>query len=110
MSLRILNGNTGNDFPVTAGKQLGSSAVHRELPDGGRAFPGRQLAAGARGPFHRRLRGIRNLLLPFENAGEASVAEGVQLYGLKHLSEVVRFLNEPETLQPTTPVLPDSAD
>jgi magnesium chelatase family protein len=55
-------------------------------------------------------RGIRNLLLPFENAAEASVAEGVQVYGLKHLADVVRFLNEPEMLRPTTPVLPDSVD
>jgi magnesium chelatase family protein len=54
-------------------------------------------------------RGIRNLLLPFENAAEASVAEGVQVFGLKHLAEVVRFLNEPEMLSPTTPVLPESA-
>jgi magnesium chelatase family protein len=53
-------------------------------------------------------RGIRNLLLPFENAAEASVAEGVQVYGLKHLAEVVRFLNEPETFSPTTPTLSDS--
>jgi magnesium chelatase family protein len=54
-------------------------------------------------------RGIRNLLLPLENAAEASVAEGVNVYGLKHLAEVVRFLNEPEILSPTTPVLPESA-
>jgi magnesium chelatase family protein len=53
-------------------------------------------------------RGIRNLLLPFDNAAEASVAEGVHVYGLKHLAEVVRFLNEPETLHPTTPVLPNT--
>jgi magnesium chelatase family protein len=54
-------------------------------------------------------RGIRNLLLPLENAAEASVAEGVHVYGLKHLAEVVRFLNEPEILSPTTPALPESA-
>lgn len=53
-------------------------------------------------------RGIRNLLLPFDNAAEASVAEGVQVYGLKHLADVVRFLNEPDTLSPTVPVIPDS--
>src|SRR6476469_9546109 len=40
-------------------------------------------------------RGIRNLLVPLENAAEAAVAEGVRVFGLKHLEEVVRFLNEP---------------
>jgi magnesium chelatase family protein len=54
-------------------------------------------------------RGIRNLLLPLENAAEASVAEGVNVYGLKHLAEVVRFLNQPEILSPTTPAPPESA-
>src|SRR5208282_4300591 len=46
-------------------------------------------------------RGIRNLLLPRENAPEAAVAEGIQVFGLTHLAEAVRFLNEPETVQPT---------
>jgi len=47
-------------------------------------------------------RGIRNLLVPFENAAEASVAEGISVYGLKHLGEVVQFLNQPASLSPTT--------
>jgi len=46
-------------------------------------------------------RGIRNLLIPIENAAEAAVAEGVSVYGLRHLSEVVQFLNQPDILTPT---------
>ncbi len=45
-------------------------------------------------------RGVRNLLVPAENAAEAAVAEGIRVYGLKHLAEVVRFFNQPETFSP----------
>ncbi len=52
-------------------------------------------------------RGIRNLLVPTENAAEAAVAEGVQVFGLKHLAEVVQFLNEPSAFQAVSPTIPD---
>jgi magnesium chelatase family protein len=52
-------------------------------------------------------RGIRNLLVPFDNAAEASVAEGIRVFGLRHLGEVVKFLNEPDGLSPTVPLLAD---
>ncbi|HEX4166900.1 MAG TPA: magnesium chelatase domain-containing protein [Bryobacteraceae bacterium] len=48
-------------------------------------------------------RGIRNLLVPFDNAAEAAVAEGIQVFGLRHLAEVVQFLNTPEAFSPTKP-------
>src|SRR5689334_6459900 len=48
-------------------------------------------------------RGIANLLLPIENAAEAAVAEGVRVFGLRHLAEVVQFLNTPEAFTPTVP-------
>src|SRR5205085_3765342 len=51
-------------------------------------------------------RGIANLLVPFDNAAEASVAEGVQVFGLRHLAEVVQFLNEPAAFTPTAATLP----
>ena len=57
-------------------------------------------------------KGIRNLLLPIDNAAEAAVAEGVRVFGLRHLSDVVQFLNSPESFQPVvaTPNTPGSAD
>ncbi len=39
---------------------------------------------------------IENLILPAENAAEASVVDGVNVFGVKHLAEVVAMLNEPE--------------
>lgn len=50
-----------------------------------------------------RRQGIRNLLVPADNAAEASVAQGVSVYGMRHLAEVVRFFTAPEQFQPTTP-------
>ncbi len=53
-------------------------------------------------------RGIQNLLVPIDNASEAAVAEGVRVFGLRHLAEVVQFLKEPAAFQPTSAVLPES--
>lgn len=47
-----------------------------------------------------RRQGIRNLLVPADNAREAAVAEGVSVYGMRHLSEVVRFLADPAGFAP----------
>src|SRR5579875_3603967 len=52
-------------------------------------------------------RGIQNLLVPFENAAEAAVAEGVRVFGLKHLAQVVEFLNEPSKFDPIAASIPD---
>jgi magnesium chelatase family protein len=43
-----------------------------------------------------RSQGIANLIVPAENAAEAAVAEGVRVFGLKHLAEVVALLKEPD--------------
>lgn len=51
-------------------------------------------------------RGIKNLLVPAENAAEAAVAEGVSVFGLRHLAEVVKFLNEPSGFSATSAALP----
>jgi len=60
-----------------------------------------------------RKQGIRNLLVPAENAAEASVAEGVRVFGMHHLSEVVAFLRRPESFQPylsETPAAQEGAE
>jgi len=56
-----------------------------------------------------RRQGIRNLLVPAENAKEASVARGVSVDGLQHLSEVVRFLSSPDSFVPVDPTAALSA-
>jgi len=54
--------------------------------------------------------GIRDLILPLENAAEASVVEGVRVFGVRHLAEVVAMLNKPEEFTParTTTCAPAS--
>lgn len=51
-------------------------------------------------------RGIKNLLVPADNAAEAAVADGVSVFGLRHLAEVVKFLNESTGFLPTNASLP----
>jgi len=48
-----------------------------------------------------RRRGISNLIVPEGNAAEAAVVEGVRVFGMRHLAEVVNLLNRPEELSPS---------
>jgi magnesium chelatase family protein len=57
-----------------------------------------------------RRQGIPNLLVPAGNAAEAAVAEGVRVFGLRHLAEVVSYLNQPDKFQPAPPPTMGSAD
>ncbi len=47
-----------------------------------------------------RKQGIPNLLVPADNAAEAAVADGVSVFGMRHLAEVVKFLREPDQFTP----------
>ena len=47
-----------------------------------------------------RRRGILNLVVPRDNAAEAAVVEGVNVFGMRHLAEVVRLLTRPEEFAP----------
>jgi magnesium chelatase family protein len=55
-----------------------------------------------------RAQGIRNLLVPAENAAEAAVAEGVNVFAVKHLADAVEILSRPALAIPTErPASPD---
>jgi magnesium chelatase family protein len=47
---------------------------------------------------------IENLILPYDNAAEASVVEGIRVFGVKSLAEVVAMLTKPEDFAPMAPV------
>ncbi len=49
-----------------------------------------------------RNQGIANLLVPADNAAEAAVAEGVNVFGMRHLAEVVQYLNQPDQFRPAS--------
>lgn len=48
-----------------------------------------------------RRQGITSLIVPEDNAAEAAVVEGVRVFGLKHLAEVVNLLNRPDEFVPS---------
>jgi magnesium chelatase family protein len=48
--------------------------------------------------------GVQNLILPAENAAEAAVVEGVNVYGMRHLAEVVALLLRPLEFSPVVAV------
>jgi magnesium chelatase family protein len=48
--------------------------------------------------------GILNFIVPAENAAEAAVVEGVNVYGVRCLAEVVALVTRPEEFSPTVPV------
>ena len=50
-----------------------------------------------------REQGIPNLILPAENGAEAAVVEGIHVYGMRHLAEVVALLTRPADFQPAAP-------
>src|SRR6266849_619305 len=48
-----------------------------------------------------RAKGITNLILPAENAAEAAVVEGVNVFGVRHLAEAVALISRPLEFAPT---------
>lgn len=57
--------------------------------------------------------GIANLIVPSENAAEAAVVEGVNVFGVRYLAEVVALLTRPDEFAPCAaapdPHTPDPA-
>ncbi len=43
---------------------------------------------------------IPNFVVPVDNAAEAAVVEGVRVFGIRHLAEVVALINQPEQFAP----------
>lgn len=53
-----------------------------------------------------REQGARAVIVPKENAAEAAVVEGLQVFGVGHLNEVVGLLTNPASFQPDLPEEP----
>ena len=98
----------GFDLPVAIGILGAMGAVHGL---DGHLLMGELSLDGAIRPVRGALsvavctrdRGIPNLIVPAENAAEAAVVEGVSVYGVRHLAEVVALLTRPEEFTPTPP-------
>jgi magnesium chelatase family protein len=95
------------DLPISIGILAASEQVNPQLLDNF-LFLGEVSLDGALRPVAGVLAiaavaqklGIKGLVVPADNAREAAVVKGLQVYGFKHLSEVVDFLNQPERYQP----------
>lgn len=44
--------------------------------------------------------GLDGLLLPVDNAREAAVVDGIEVFGFSHLNELINFLNHPTSFKP----------
>ncbi|NND78186.1 MAG: YifB family Mg chelatase-like AAA ATPase [Flavobacteriales bacterium] len=45
-------------------------------------------------------KGFKGVILPEENSNEAAIVSGLDVYGVKHLKEVIDFFNEEKELEP----------
>src|SRR5258707_10554106 len=95
----------GFDLPMALGI-LG--AMGRVAPSDDHLFVGELSLDGAIRPVRgvlsiaacARKQKIANVLVPADNAAEAAMAEGVRVFGMRHLAEVVAFLNRPQDFAP----------
>jgi magnesium chelatase family protein len=95
------------DLPISVGVLAGSEQVNPQLLedylflgevslDGG-LRPVAGVVAIAATAYQL---GIKGLVVPMDNAREAAVVEGLEVYGFQHLSEVADFLNHPAHHKP----------
>ncbi len=50
--------------------------------------------------IHAKEQGIKNIFVPYDNATEASVVDGINVFGLKHIDELIAFMTKSITLSP----------
>jgi magnesium chelatase family protein len=98
----------GFDLPVALGI-LGAMGMvkrlHRHLLVGELSLDGtiRPIRGALSVAVCARAARIPNLILPADNAAEAAVVEGVHVYGMRHLAEVVALLSRPDEFKPAVP-------
>lgn len=52
--------------------------------------------------------GIKRLFLPAENAKEASVVEGLSVYGISHISDLINHFTGKKRISPEPPYVPSA--
>lgn len=97
---------TSNDLPILMSILCAIGLVKNDLSDC--AFVGELALNGDVRPINGVLPmvllaakyGIKKIFVPFDNAYEASVADNIEIYGIKNLSQLLAHLNESSVLQP----------
>ena len=95
------------DLPISVGIMAASEQVSAQLL-GDHLFLGEVSLDGTLRPVAGVLPiaaaakklGITSLVVPYDNAQEAAVVSGLDVYGFKYLAEVAAFLNQPERYEP----------
>jgi len=80
-----------------SGGRLGESLMVGELALDGTLRPVKGALPMA---VEARNKGIKNIVVPHDNASEAAVVEDVDVYGFKHLEEVIAWMNNTSSFEP----------
>jgi magnesium chelatase family protein len=95
------------DLPIAIGLLAGTGQVHQErsrkhIIVGELALDGevRRIKGALPIAIKAREEGYEGLVIPTENAGEAAVVDGLEIYPVRHLKEVIDFLNGDLEIKP----------
>ena len=100
------------DLPIIVALMKSSGVIRAELSDC--AFIGELSLNGALAPVNGALsmtltaaqHGIKRIFLPKANAKEASVADGIEVYGVEHIVQLMRYFDGSEQLSPEEKYIP----
>lgn len=87
---------------LAANEQLPTEELHQYIIMGELSLDGSLVPVKGVLPItiNARSEGFRNIIVPVENANEAAVVEGINVYGFSHLKEVVAFLKKENSCNP----------
>jgi magnesium chelatase family protein len=96
------------DLPIAIGILLASEQVVSKVKIEEYVIMGELALDGSLRPIkgalpiaiQARKEGFKNLIIPAENANEAAIVDKLNVYGVKHLKEVLELVQETSTLKP----------
>ncbi len=100
------------DLPIIVALMNVGGVISADLKDS--AFIGELSLNGSLAPVNGALsmtltaaqHGIKRIFLPKANAKEASVADGIEVYGIEHIVQLMRFFSGAEVLTPEERYIP----
>lgn len=100
------------DLPIIVALMKSNGVINADLSDC--AFIGELSLNGALAPINGALsmtltaaqNGIKRIFLPKANAKEASVADGIEVYGIEHIVQLMKYFDGSEPLKPEEKYIP----
>lgn len=104
------------DLPIIIALMQTGGVINTDLGDA--AFIGELSLDGGLAPINGALsmvitasqNGIKRVFLPAANAREASVVEGVEVYGVEHIMQILRFFDSETGLSPEPLYIPETPE